>query len=98
MSSASLEIRCATLRGRLDAFLEVGAVAQRILYRELVIGSALDLVGQNPDPSDEDIRAWLEGNLCRCTGYDGIVKAVSAGARAMRADSTSPTSGSNVRV
>jgi carbon-monoxide dehydrogenase small subunit len=38
-----------------------------------MIMSALDLIDQNPDPTDAEIRAWLEGNLCRCTGYDGIV-------------------------
>jgi aerobic carbon-monoxide dehydrogenase small subunit len=49
-----------------------------------MIMSALDLVQQNPEPEDKEIRAWLEGNLCRCTGYQNIVKAVKAGARAMR--------------
>jgi aerobic carbon-monoxide dehydrogenase small subunit len=49
-----------------------------------MIMSALDLVRQNPDPDEQEIRAWLEGNLCRCTGYQNIVKAVHAGARAMR--------------
>jgi carbon-monoxide dehydrogenase small subunit len=38
---------------------------------------------QTPDPSDEEIRAWLAGNLCRCTGYDKIVRAVKAAAEAM---------------
>jgi carbon-monoxide dehydrogenase small subunit len=50
-----------------------------------MIMSALDLVNQNPDPSEKEIREWLEGNLCRCTGYQNIVKAVKAGATAMRA-------------
>jgi carbon-monoxide dehydrogenase small subunit len=49
-----------------------------------MIMSALDLVKQNADPDDKEIREWLEGNLCRCTGYQNIVKAVKAGARAMR--------------
>lgn len=49
-----------------------------------MIMSALDLVKQNPDPSDQEIREWLEGNLCRCTGYQNIVRAVKAGAEAMR--------------
>ena len=49
-----------------------------------MIMSALDLVKQNPDPDDKEIREWLEGNLCRCTGYQNIVKAIKAGARAMR--------------
>jgi len=49
-----------------------------------MIMSALDLVKQNPDPSEKEIREWLEGNLCRCTGYQNIVRAVKAGAEAMR--------------
>ena len=53
-----------------------------------VIMSALDLVSGNPDPDDREIRHWLEGNLCRCTGYHNIVKAVKAGARAMRGEGT----------
>jgi carbon-monoxide dehydrogenase small subunit len=50
-----------------------------------MIMSALDLVRQNPDPDEQQIREWLEGNLCRCTGYQNIVRAISAGAKAMRA-------------
>lgn len=49
-----------------------------------MIMSALDLVNNNPEPDDHAIREWLEGNLCRCTGYQNIVRAVSAGAKAMR--------------
>jgi carbon-monoxide dehydrogenase small subunit len=49
-----------------------------------MIMSALDLVSRNPDPSEADIRDWLTGNLCRCTGYQNIVKAVTAGAEAMQ--------------
>ena len=49
-----------------------------------MIMSALDLVQHNPDPDDREIREWLEGNLCRCTGYQNIVRAVKAGAEAMR--------------
>lgn len=49
-----------------------------------MIMSALDLVRHNPDPDDHEIREWLEGNLCRCTGYQNIVRAISAGAKAMR--------------
>ena len=49
-----------------------------------MIMSALDLIQQNPDPSDSEVREWLEGNLCRCTGYQNIVKAIKAGARAMQ--------------
>ena len=49
-----------------------------------VIMSALDLVKSNANPSDREIREWLEGNLCRCTGYHNIVKSIKAGAQAMR--------------
>jgi carbon-monoxide dehydrogenase small subunit len=49
-----------------------------------MIMSALDLVATNPDPSETQIREWLEGNICRCTGYHNIVKAIKAGAQAMR--------------
>ncbi len=49
-----------------------------------VIMSALELVDRNPDPSEREVREWLEGNLCRCTGYHNIVKAIQAAAQAMR--------------
>ena len=49
-----------------------------------MVMSALDLVANNPDPNETEIRDWLEGNLCRCTGYHNIVKAIAAGAQAMR--------------
>ncbi len=41
-----------------------------------MIMSAVDLIARNPELSDEDIRHGLEGNLCRCTGYENIVRAV----------------------
>ena len=47
-----------------------------------MVMSALDLVRRHPNPSEEQIRAELDGNLCRCTGYHNIVKAVQAGAAA----------------
>jgi len=50
-----------------------------------MVMSALDLVKHNPDPSEQEVREWLEGNLCRCTGYHNIVKSILAGAKAMRA-------------
>ena len=49
-----------------------------------MVMSALDLVNNNPDPSETEIREWLEGNLCRCTGYHNIVKSIKAGAQAMK--------------
>jgi carbon-monoxide dehydrogenase small subunit len=49
-----------------------------------MVMSAVDLVKENPDPSEQEIREWLEGNICRCTGYHNIVKSIKAGADAMR--------------
>jgi len=49
-----------------------------------MIVSAVDLLRRNADPSDDEIRAGLEGNLCRCTGYENIVIAVRAAGKAMR--------------
>jgi carbon-monoxide dehydrogenase small subunit len=49
-----------------------------------MIMSAIDLLKRTPDPSEAEIREWLEGNLCRCTGYHNIVKAISAAAAQMR--------------
>ena len=48
-----------------------------------MIMSALDLVQHNPTPSETEIRHWLEGNLCRCTGYHNIVKSIKAGSEAL---------------
>ena len=50
-----------------------------------MILSALDLVKNITDPTEREVREWLEGNLCRCTGYHNIVKSIIAGAAAMRA-------------
>jgi aerobic carbon-monoxide dehydrogenase small subunit len=49
-----------------------------------MIMSAIDLVQQNANPSEAEIRTWLEGNICRCTGYHNIVKAIQAAATEMR--------------
>lgn len=49
-----------------------------------MVMSSLDLVKNNPSPSEREIREYLEGNLCRCTGYHNIVKSIEAGAAAMR--------------
>lgn len=46
--------------------------------------AARDLVARNPDPTDDEIRWAISGNLCRCTGYDSIVAAVRAAAGAMQ--------------
>ena len=49
-----------------------------------MIMAAADLLAENPDPSDEEIRHGLEGNLCRCTGYVHIVNAVRRAAAELR--------------
>ena len=49
-----------------------------------MIMMALDIVRRHPNPSDDEIRAGLAGNFCRCTGYQNIVSAVKAGAQAMK--------------
>jgi len=46
--------------------------------------TAYDLLQQNPNPSEDEIRHGLEGNLCRCTGYQNIVKAVQHAAETMK--------------
>ncbi len=46
--------------------------------------AARALLERNPDPTESEIRFWLSGNLCRCTGYDKIVRSVQAAAKEMR--------------
>ena len=63
-----------------------------------MIMASIDLVAENPDPSEIEVREGIEGNLCRCTGYQNIVKAVQQGAAEMRgasapADNATPTIG-----
>jgi aerobic carbon-monoxide dehydrogenase small subunit len=53
-----------------------------------MILTAVDLLSRNPDPSEEEIRHGLEGNYCRCTGYQNIVAAVQAAGAAMRSART----------
>lgn len=48
-----------------------------------MVMSALDLLQRNPQPTDDQIREQLEGNMCRCTGYHNIVKAVRQASQAM---------------
>ncbi|MFA1549071.1 (2Fe-2S)-binding protein [Actinomadura chokoriensis] len=49
-----------------------------------MIMASLDLLREDPDPSEDEVREGLEGNLCRCTGYQNIVKAVRRAASEMR--------------
>lgn len=48
-----------------------------------MVMSAADLLAKHPNPSEPEIREWLEGNICRCTGYHNIVKAIQAAAAGM---------------
>ena len=48
-----------------------------------MVMSAIDLVNRNPNPSEEEIRDGLEGNICRCTGYHNIVKSIAEAASVM---------------
>jgi len=48
-----------------------------------MVMSAVDLLKKNKNPSEQQIRDWLEGNICRCTGYQGIVAAVKEAASKM---------------
>jgi aerobic carbon-monoxide dehydrogenase small subunit len=56
-------------------FLEHGALQCGICTPGFIV-SAKALLDANPDPTEHDVRLWLAGNLCRCTGYDKIVRAV----------------------
>jgi len=49
-----------------------------------MVMSAIDMAKKVPDATEEQIRHWLEGNICRCTGYHNIVKSIKAGAAAMK--------------
>ena len=71
-----------TLHPLQQAFLEHGGVQCGFCTPGMLI-SAAALLSTNPDPTDEEIRAGLSGNLCRCTGYVGIVAAVHAAAGAL---------------
>jgi carbon-monoxide dehydrogenase small subunit len=53
-----------------------------------MVMSAVDLANKVKNPSEHQIREWLEGNICRCTGYHNIVKAIKAGATAMQGGKT----------
>ena len=65
------------------AFLENAALQCGICTPGFIV-SSLALLERNPDPSEHEIRLWLAGNLCRCTGYDKIVRAVQDAAIKMR--------------
>ena len=93
MAAAQLEGRHVTTiegleaDGRLhpvqEAFIEYGAVQCGFCTPGTVL-AAVHLLNQNPEPTREQIRQGLSGNLCRCSGYVKIVDAVEAAARKMR--------------
>jgi aerobic carbon-monoxide dehydrogenase small subunit len=58
-----------------------------------MIMAAADLLSRNPDPSEDEVREALAGNLCRCTGYHNIVKAVLAAAKAGERAEAAPVAG-----
>jgi carbon-monoxide dehydrogenase small subunit len=64
-------------------FLEMAALQCGICTPGVLV-AAKALLDVNPDPSETEVRFWLAGNLCRCTGYDKIVRAVLSTAREMR--------------
>ena len=58
-----------------------------------MIMASQQLLERNPDPSEDEIRRGIEGNLCRCTGYQNIIKAVQHAARVMRGEEATPSTG-----
>ena len=64
-------------------FLEHAALQCGICTPGFLV-AARSLLEVNPDPTDEEVRYWLAGNLCRCTGYQKIIEAVQDAAREMR--------------
>jgi len=68
--------------------LDVGGVQCGFCTPGMIMSSCA-LLADNPDPTEDEIRHGLEGNLCRCTGYHNIVKAVQAAAKAQGPASTS---------
>ena len=67
-----------------QAFLENAALQCGICTPGFIIASKA-LLEKNPDPTEEEIRFWLANNLCRCTGYDKIVRAVTDASEKMAA-------------
>jgi carbon-monoxide dehydrogenase small subunit len=64
-------------------FLEMAALQCGICTSGMLVASDA-LLKKNPEPSEEEVRFWLAGNLCRCTGYDKIVRAVMETAADLR--------------
>jgi len=67
-----------------QAFIDHAALQCGICTPGILV-AAKALLERNPDPTESEIRYWLAGNLCRCTGYDKIIRAVQDAAKKMRA-------------
>jgi carbon-monoxide dehydrogenase small subunit len=72
-----------TLHPMQEAFRQYHALQCGFCTPGMVM-SAIGIVNDNPDPSENEIREALEGNICRCTGYHNIVEAISSAAKEMR--------------
>ena len=66
-----------------QAFIDNAALQCGICTPGILV-AAKNLLDHNPDPTDTELRYWLAGNLCRCTGYDKIIAAVQSAAKQMR--------------
>jgi aerobic carbon-monoxide dehydrogenase small subunit len=64
-------------------FLELNGLQCGVCTPGILV-AAKALLERNPDPSETEIRFWLAGNLCRCTGYDKIIRSVQVAAEEMR--------------
>ena len=76
-----------TLHPLQQKFLELNGLQCGICTPGILI-AAKALLERNPDPTETEIRYWLAGNLCRCTGYDKIIRSVQAAAKEMRGDAS----------
>ncbi|MEJ5219937.1 (2Fe-2S)-binding protein [Cognatishimia sp. D5M38] len=72
-----------TLHPLQEKFIDYAALQCGICTPGILV-AAKNLLEKNPDPTEEEVRYWLAGNLCRCTGYDKIIKAVMDTAADMR--------------
>ncbi len=74
-----------------EAFADTGAVQCGFCTSGMIVATKA-LLDRNPDPTEDEIREALSGNLCRCTGYGQIVEAVHVAAELLRRSSSSPAS------
>ena len=74
-----------TLHPLQQSFIDQAALQCGICTPGILV-AAKALLEKNPDPTDSEVRYWLAGNLCRCTGYDKIIRAVQDAAAKMRTE------------